>query len=397
MCALSETPGLQHSVECHGRDKFRVLRLRASPPSAHERDRRSRARAMAASRDRPFDFRRGGRSSQRSRRPFAALRIPGIARIPTIRVDVGIDLPALRLDLRVRPCAQSVIRGVASIGGLLLAGVQLVPSFDLLATSVRRTVETDFSLSYSLHPLNLAQLFSPYLLLNRIYASPAERIIHEFGLVRRRTGNHRVHMGAHPSTQTAFPPAGGVRSCCVDTGPAAGSGKVRRGVRVVHDGTARRKIPCARTAHHTGAFRPGRPRRDPVRGPAPAATTRAAGSSGQSWLWTPLLLSVGIAALAWWRPQIWTTFPDQPLYGGGMVIGAVLLAFVTLLLRDGSRGSYPALMLLPFVAAIDLGLWGYPYAFAAGMHTVGELADLAAPPPGASPDPPCTRRPEVRH
>ena len=80
------------------------------------------------------------------------------------------------LALRLLPA------GIASVAGLMLAGIQLVPSLDLLKTSERDTVATVFALSYSLHPLNILQLFSPYLLLNRIYAAPDERLIHEFGV-----------------------------------------------------------------------------------------------------------------------------------------------------------------------------------------------------------------------
>jgi hypothetical protein len=81
------------------------------------------------------------------------------------------------------------------------------------------------------------------------------------------------------------------------------------------------------------------------------------------------------------------TFPDQPLNGEGMLIGGFVLGLATILVSDAARGSRAALMLLPWVLAVDLGIWGYSYVFAGGVDTVGAVvAAVDAPPaqPGAT-------------
>ena len=114
----------------------------------------------------------------------------------------------------------------------------------------------------------------------------------------------------------------------------------------------------------------------------------------QSWLWMPLLISVGVAAFAWWRPQIWTTFPDQPLYAGGMVIGVMLLAFVTTP-RQAMRSG--------FAFRVDVAALFWRSTWASGAIRMfsreGCTPSTSSPslpdPPTLSRDPPCTRRPAI--
>ena len=62
--------------------------------------------------------------------------------------------------------------------GLLLGGVQLLPSLDAWLHSARRGVDASFPFWGSLHPLNLLQLVAPYLLAGRVVGDNT----HEFGL-----------------------------------------------------------------------------------------------------------------------------------------------------------------------------------------------------------------------
>ena len=62
--------------------------------------------------------------------------------------------------------------------GLLLGGVQLLPSLDAWLHSARREADAGFPFWGSLHPLNLLQLVAPYLLAGRVVGDNT----HEFGL-----------------------------------------------------------------------------------------------------------------------------------------------------------------------------------------------------------------------
>ena len=62
--------------------------------------------------------------------------------------------------------------------GVLLGGVQLMPTLDAWLHSSRAAADSSFAGSGSLHPLNLLQLIAPYLLSNRVVWDNT----HEFGL-----------------------------------------------------------------------------------------------------------------------------------------------------------------------------------------------------------------------
>lgn len=58
----------------------------------------------------------------------------------------------------------------AKLTGLVIGMVQLIPSADALAHSVRGDTSMDFRLTFSLHPLNILQLWSPALFRAQMYA-----------------------------------------------------------------------------------------------------------------------------------------------------------------------------------------------------------------------------------
>jgi hypothetical protein len=81
------------------------------------------------------------------------------------------------------PVSRAALACVAIIPGVLIGGAQLLPTLDVVRSSFRSATTFDFRLTFSLHPLNLVQLFSPYAFSQRIYApSPDEWFVHEFGL-----------------------------------------------------------------------------------------------------------------------------------------------------------------------------------------------------------------------
>jgi hypothetical protein len=74
------------------------------------------------------------------------------------------------------PCAAAIVLGV------LLGGIQLLPSAETAAHSTRMTETRDFALSYSLHPWNLIQLWSPYFFDRGAYSERDYLWFHELGI-----------------------------------------------------------------------------------------------------------------------------------------------------------------------------------------------------------------------
>jgi hypothetical protein len=66
--------------------------------------------------------------------------------------------------------------------GTLLGGIQLVPTADMAAHSERMTFTRDFALTYSLHPINLLQMWSPYVFEAGVWSKVDPRWFHEFGI-----------------------------------------------------------------------------------------------------------------------------------------------------------------------------------------------------------------------
>ena len=67
---------------------------------------------------------------------------------------------------------------LAQVAGVMLGGVQLLPTLDAWLHSPRRTADADFAAWGSLHPLNLVQLVAPYLFTGRVAGDST----HEFSL-----------------------------------------------------------------------------------------------------------------------------------------------------------------------------------------------------------------------
>lgn len=71
----------------------------------------------------------------------------------------------------------------AIAAGVLIGGVQLLPTIDALANSTRVNVDEQFRSSGSLHPLNLVQPFAPYLFATRVVGQNTHELGMYFGCV----------------------------------------------------------------------------------------------------------------------------------------------------------------------------------------------------------------------
>src|SRR6202043_3042811 len=79
------------------------------------------------------------------------------------------------------PLSRLPLLAVAVTLGVAVGAVQLLPTLDFVRETVRASWTIDQSLAFSLSPLNLVQLWSPFAFLFRIDAPPEERfIVHEF-------------------------------------------------------------------------------------------------------------------------------------------------------------------------------------------------------------------------
>ena len=66
--------------------------------------------------------------------------------------------------------------------GVVMGGIQLIPSADAAAHSIRLMLSREFALTYSLHPLNLVQLWSPYVFAGGAYGPLDYPWFHELGI-----------------------------------------------------------------------------------------------------------------------------------------------------------------------------------------------------------------------
>lgn len=73
-----------------------------------------------------------------------------------------------------------VAGGIAT--GLVIAAVQLLPTLDVSSRSIRGLLTRAFALSFSLHPLNVLQLWSPYVFTQRVYSVRDVPLPKEFGI-----------------------------------------------------------------------------------------------------------------------------------------------------------------------------------------------------------------------
>ena len=77
---------------------------------------------------------------------------------------------------RLVPCGGAVALGV------LLGGIQLLPSAETANQSMRMGLSREFALTYSLHPANLIQLWSPYFFARGAHSVDDYMWFHEFGV-----------------------------------------------------------------------------------------------------------------------------------------------------------------------------------------------------------------------
>jgi hypothetical protein len=273
----------------------------------------------------------------------------------------------------------------AAVAGLCAGGVQLLPTADLLAHSDRSMPSQQFRLTFSLHPLNLVQLLSPYALPSRVHATPKELYVHEFGVYNGALCTVAVVWALLRRGQLPFQRLtrfAGI-SCAIGAIFALGKyGYVYAGVAMLPILGAFRAPARHLLLVHLGlALLAAVMMEDLVR----SARDRVALQRIRSQIAIPLALSAATAAIAltWWVVARSSSTP--PIYPASVLIGTGIMAVVTVLVRDAAKGVQAALFVIPTFLALDLGVWGYSYAWGSPPQSVGEIAALAPEPPGRTP------------
>lgn len=273
---------------------------------------------------------------------------------------------------------------VAGLCGVAIGGAQLLPTLDHVSQSLRAAVPLDFFLTFSLHPYNLLQLWSPYLFSQRAYFLPAEPYPHEFIVY---TGAFATIALFWSCSRTAAPErrvlkVTGLALAVVGVTLALGGylgvheylsglpvvGKFRAPTRyllLLHLGLSMLAAVCFEEMQ-------------------PDAAKRGSASQGIWWIWVPVVLSVMTAG------AVWIGIADA-LVGdsasvprvAGAAAGVVLLGITALLVGDAAHGGRAAMLFLPVVIALDLGLFGYTHVWSTPPQTIEAIASQADIPASA--------------
>lgn len=93
-------------------------------------------------------------------------------------------MSAYALVKTVPTCRYATLAAAAAamLTGTCIGAIQLVPTLDVASESIRPLLGSQFAGELSLHPANLLQLFSPYLLVYRVYTPTWYPFLHEYGL-----------------------------------------------------------------------------------------------------------------------------------------------------------------------------------------------------------------------
>jgi hypothetical protein len=276
------------------------------------------------------------------------------------------------------PCAAAVALGV------LLGGIQLLPTADAAAHSTRMGLSRDFALTYSLHPFNLLQLWSPYFFERGAYSERDYMWFHDFGIysgailpvaliwvwIRRPALPERralilaVTLIAGLTLVLALGRYGGVAVLLTHLPVLQSLRAPARYIVLVHFALA---ILAAVTMDDLLAIA-GRRSASPV-GPMAA-------------LWIPAALGIvtTLALNSRLLPYGRHTFASA----SAAAVGVAFVVVVTLLVYLAGRRVRWALAALVVGTAADLGVWGIRFIYREPARTIQELTQ-AVPPAPANP------------
>jgi hypothetical protein len=281
---------------------------------------------------------------------------------------------------KLLPCLAAV-----AIGGLL-GGIQLLPSADAAAHSLRMGVPREFALTFSLHPYNLFQLWSPYFFEGGAYSDREVMLFHEFGIysgavlpvalawvwIRRHALSTRtaliaaVTVFAAVALIVALGRYGGVAVLLAQLPVLQWLRGPVRYIVLVQFALA---ILAAVTIDDLISIADGHS--------APPAGPMAA-------LWIPAAL--GIATTLALNSRLLPYGPHTFASASVAAAGVAIIVVVTLLVYLAGRRVRWAIAALVVVTAADLGAWGIRFIYERPARTVAELTADMPPAPDETAD-----------
>lgn len=278
------------------------------------------------------------------------------------------------------PLSRCVWLVVAVMLGVCVGGVQLLPTLDVLRHSVRAVTTLEFRLSYSISPLNLVQLWSPYAFTSvghdvGVYDGAFCTVALAWLVVRwpalKREGLTLALLAfAVLTLLLALGPYGGLYPWLARVPGLASFRAPARYVVLVHLALA-----------GIGAL--------VFEDLADIVQRRECIEVRRFWpLAVPIVLSLatGVAAAALAHAP-WAAAHELSLSGAARAgAGSALVVATTLLLLMAGRGVRWAVPALAVLVAFDLGLWGYRYSWRiAPPQTIDEIRSMLALPDAARP------------
>jgi hypothetical protein len=276
----------------------------------------------------------------------------------------------------------------AGLTGVLLGGIQVGPTVDALRHSVRAGEPAAFHLTFSLPPLDLVDLWSPYAFRARIVAPPGQFEIHELAVyagalafaslawlaVRRRAVLRRplwvaVLVFSAVNAWLALGRYGGLYDLMTFVPGVATFRAPTRHFMLTEFGLAALValvFDDLRTLLTRGT-------RLPWSALWPLALPTGLG----------VLTTIALATLAHsaWAVEHWVDVATLP----HAAVGVGLAAATALLLVAGARGWQSAVPLLVLVSALDLGAWGYLNVYRVPPRTLAAVLAAAPIPADAVP------------
>lgn len=275
---------------------------------------------------------------------------------------------------------------VAALLGVMIGAVQLLPSMEFFNDSARAAMSREMALSFSLPPLNLVQLWTPFTFQYRAYAPGADQLPHEFvvyngafctaalawiamrwsALPHRRLAAGLI-VFAIVSLVLAFGRYGGVYPLLVNL-------PLLNGLR----GSSRHIVLTQFAMSGLAAIA--------FEDIASVLRERAPINQRHWPLAIPVLLAIATVAIGWSLNGSAFAELHQMRFAAlpRAALSTLPLIAVLALLHFAAQGRSWALPLLVAITVADLGFWGYAYAYRWGpLQSIEELASEAQVPPDA--------------
>jgi len=268
----------------------------------------------------------------------------------------------------------------AGILGVCIGGVQLLPTLDVLRHSVRAVSTPEFRMTYSLAPINLVQLWSPYTfasighddgIYNGAFSTAALAwVAVRWAACKRRDLVRALLAFATLAFVLALGRYGGIYRWLSELPGLASFRAPSRFVLLMHFAFAAIAALVLDDLSDLGRRR----ERIDIRECWPLAIPLALSVA-------TLLIGPSIAGTSWVATHE-VAFSSS----SRAAVGVALLAATTVLMMTAGRGVTAAVSTLVLLAALDLGLWGYRYAWRIDPpRTIAELASVVTIPSSALP------------